>query len=61
MIPGLQIGSWFLAITAVIAFTVWAEAWLKVTAAPKGLSGEQVSPPGEGAQVGDEVDVIRAA
>lgn len=34
MVPGLQIAGMFLAITAVLAFTTWAEAWLTSTAAP---------------------------
>lgn len=32
MVPGLQIAGLFLAITAALAFTAWAEAWLASTA-----------------------------
>jgi len=34
MVPALQITGLFLAITAVLMFTVWAEAWLTSAALP---------------------------
>jgi len=34
MVPALQIAGLFLAITAVLSFTAWAEAWLTSAAAP---------------------------
>ncbi|HEX9711566.1 MAG TPA: hypothetical protein VGB52_03310 [Actinomycetota bacterium] len=34
MVTGLQIAGLFLAITAALVFTAWAEAWLASAAAP---------------------------
>ncbi|HVL89635.1 MAG TPA: hypothetical protein VM841_05295 [Actinomycetota bacterium] len=58
MIFGLQIGGWFLAITAVMVFTVWAEAWLKSTATLKRVPVDRMS---ASAEVVEEVDVSSSA
>lgn len=61
MVPGLQIAGLFLAISAALAFTTWAETWLASTSAP--TSGRRrnakQSVERELAEHGD--DVIRAA
>lgn len=63
MIPALQIAGLFLTITATLAFTAWAEAWLASTAVSiKGSQPSEKRSVALGvAELRNEGEAIRAA